>query len=791
MSEPREPPLRPAIPVTLYALFGAGFSARFALWYKPAWSTVIGAAALCLAVAALSYILTRRHAHASLGGALMMVAGVCVVALCVGKIGLSVRESAAAEMVETTISKLSFEAQGDSSSTQRGYRTRCGARLPSGRPATIWLTTKEPLMLGDAIRCVGRFTPNDESDWGRQSAAQGIVGTVHATHVAERGTTPSLILGSVREHRKKVVADLIATDTDGGAVVAGAVCGYQLAARDRSLPDLFSTCGVSHLMAVSGSHLATVSMLASVVLARSRIRVRARSLILLALGLLFVMFCGAPPSAVRSWIMCLAAQGALIVGRRSYGLSSVCLVALCMGLFDPTLFSQLGFLLSVSSVVALCLYASYGHYVMTQTFGHPWTALGRYRLGSAALSFYEQCVSMLSASIVAQVASIPLIVPIFGQLSLVGPLAGVVLALPFALVLMLGVVGAALRSAGIGGTFLSLASLCGDGVVGVLRFAAKVPFASMPVTDGSLLSACVLVLLACILVLWPRVRPLVVRAALILALALCGIWIVHGRYFAPARICVLDVGQADSILVQEGAHAILVDTGEDGSALAQLKLLGVSHLDLVVLTHLHADHVGGLDELIAGMHCERVAVAQGVSSNMDSRMLEDIRRHTKGNPLELSQDDSVAFGEVRMTVIGPAGCVTGNKNEDSLVMDVVIGRDKGLHALLTGDAERKELSSALDHASTGPIDLLKVGHHGSEVSIDEEEARKLRPLISVASAGEGNSYGHPTARCKSILESAGSRFLCTIDCGTIQVLPDRRGLKVLTTHQQKWLQDVA
>ena len=80
----------------------------------------------------------------------------------------------------------------------------------------------------------------------------------------------------------------------------------------------------------------------------------------------------------------------------------------------------------------------------------------------------------------------------------------------------------------------------------------------------------------------------------------------------------------------------------------------------------------------------------------------------------------------------------------------------------------------------GDIDLLKVGHHGSAVSVSAEEARALSPEVSVASAGEGNRYGHPRAECVEALESAGSRFLCTFDAGDVVVYPGVSGPRVST-----------
>lgn len=96
-------------------------------------------------------------------------------------------------------------------------------------------------------------------------------------------------------------------------------------------------------------------------------------------------------------------------------------------------------------------------------------------------------------------------------------------------------------------------------------------------------------------------------------------------------------------------------------------------------------------------------------------------------------------------------------------------------ALLTGDAEKDETAQVIAAGDAGDIDLLKVGHHGSAVSITAEEAALLRPEVSVASAGENNRYGHPRRECVVALESAGSLFLCTKDAGDVTVEPGEKG----------------
>ena len=96
--------------------------------------------------------------------------------------------------------------------------------------------------------------------------------------------------------------------------------------------------------------------------------------------------------------------------------------------------------------------------------------------------------------------------------------------------------------------------------------------------------------------------------------------------------------------------------------------------------------------------------------------------------------------------------------------------------LLTGDTERDELARYV--REVGDIDVLKLGHHGSKVSVDSASLDVLDPEVAIASAGEGNSYGHPDLTCVDVVEKSGARFLCTKDVGDITITPGEQGVRV-------------
>ena len=171
-----------------------------------------------------------------------------------------------------------------------------------------------------------------------------------------------------------------------------------------------------------------------------------------------------------------------------------------------------------------------------------------------------------------------------------------------------------------------------------------------------------------------------------------------------------------------------------------------------------------------------VYVARGASRGMPPELEE-----RSVVPIELEAGDRLSVGGFEATVVLPEGPVSGEENEDSLVLSVRYGED-GFGVLLTGDAEAGELVAVAD--MLGHVDVLKLGHHGSAASVDEEFLDLLDPQVGVASAGRDNPYGHPAASTVETLADAGVRFVCTADAGDVSLAPEEGGFVLGTARTE-------
>lgn len=647
-------------------------------------------------------------------------------------------------------SGLEFVVQGDPSINDDAYSYTCEARADGKNLATVRLSCDRELGAGSHVRVIGRVSRFENDAYGRSRVLRGEVRKVKAVRILSVDEGSS---GQLLRLRNGLLASIAPATDPARSLIAGVVCGRSAELRAQPAGDWFSVTGTAHLIAVSGSHLAIVGFVSEGVLQKTRCS-RGLQRAILAITLVgYAAFTGASPSAVRACCMVFATLVVNGAGRRRHGLSALFVTMSIFVLLRPTVLFETGFQLSCASVLAILCFCPYVTY-----------ALGELGVPSGV-------ASMLSVTLCSQLATLPITIPAFGTFSLIAPLANAVIGPVVSLLLAVSIVLVPFSLVEpLQAWALVVPMIAARCALFFEQLFAAVPGASVSVPPDSMWIYLVPCLLAVLLVWWPRPRARPMAVGLLCLMLAAAVPYVYWERFAPPLVTVLDVGQADAILVRQGGAVALVDCGLDERVVSALVRNNVHHIDAVFVTHWDEDHWGGLPDVLDQFSVGTIVVA---ADALDGAPAEVLNRPGV-TYRQVACGDTVDIGAFRTRVMWPFDTVDGEGNEDSLVLLLSYAQEgKSLRVLLTGDAELDQEREFV--REVGDIDVLKLGHHGSKVSVDTDLLGTLKPELSIASAGEGNRYGHPSDACIDAVKEAGGAFACTIEHGDITVAPTAKG----------------
>jgi competence protein ComEC len=253
---------------------------------------------------------------------------------------------------------------------------------------------------------------------------------------------------------------------------------------------------------------------------------------------------------------------------------------------------------------------------------------------------------------------------------------------------------------------------------------------------------------------------------------------------AELSVVFLDVGQGDSILIcAPNGQVMLIDGGRsidlaNQVILPQIKAWGASQVDVLVVTHPDADHISGLVGVLENFPVKLAALTGDQhTTQIYERLLTDIRDKSI-QALQVRTGTTLPFDPaVKLEVLSPDDEFVNhdNTNDGSIVLKLTYGQTS---FLFTGDAEMSANRAMLQRGADVRATVLKLGHHGSRTSTDENWLRAVQPQLGIISVGADNSYGHPHAEVIAALDQLGIQYLRTDEHGTITVVSDGAQLRV-------------
>jgi competence protein ComEC len=652
------------------------------------------------------------------------------------------------------------------------------------------------LARGDEITFVGQLGPvapvqNIElSDPIPRASAKGVLVSGGALSVErfKEGRSIFSWIDRARAHvRRRILASYVPRAEALGRAL---VLGENDLDPDEQLA--FQKSGLSHLLAVSGTHLvfAVASLVSGLRALLLRIewlalRVDVRRIVApigAVLALTYADFAGGSGSAVRAALMLTAVYVATTVGRALLGLSALAFSILFGVIVDPVVGYDISFLLSAAATAGLIVIG-------------PGLARPLERITMQPLKWVLQA---LATTVSAMVFCIPLLLVLSSEITIAGILANVVagpvgeiFALPLCL---LHTIAAPIqvfeRGLGLAGSGALLS------VSLIAKMSASLTFAqvSLPPPTTEQFACLGIVVLAFTtnpidesMGKGSNFKIFFGRYALLLvgALALFALEFAAMRAGAPIgklRITAIDVGQGDSLLVDlPDGRLMLIDGGgavtggPDPGRFILAPLLRARRrkkIDIAVLTHPHPDHFGGLTTLLpnipVGEFWEAGDIAREQAGELANLRQILHRKKTKFYQLKELCGSTRHFASAKVEVLGP--CPNANPaysaNDQSLVLRLSIGRRT---AILPGDAEVIEERDLIDQQGRRlRADLLKLGHHGSKSSTSENWLYAVQPAMAIASVGLRNRFGHPHSSTLERLRRHHVPIYRTDELGSIQ-----------------------
>ncbi|MDQ1739942.1 MAG: competence protein ComEC [Pseudonocardiales bacterium] len=531
---------------------------------------------------------------------------------------------------------------------------------------------------------------------------------------------------------------------------------------DPVLADRFRVAGLTHLTAVSGTNLSLVVGAVALLLRRARASPKVIALVSMVVLVGFVVLARPSPSVLRAAVMAGIALVALATGRQRAALPVLAASTFGLLLWQPGLAVNFGFALSVTATAALLLVAP------------GWVQALRRRGVPAGLA------EALAVAAAAHLVTVPIIAGISGRISLVAIPANVLAEPVVAAATLLGLL-AALSSV----LWLPLAALLAQlagwpcrWLVWVAEYFGSLPGASLPwpsgVRGGLLLAA-----LSTGMMLLCR-RP-AARVLLAVAAALGVLIQIPGRAVLVAWpppgwiIVACDIGQGDALVLNAGqGSAVVIDAGPDPVPMDRcLHELGVTRVRLLVLSHDHLDHVGGVSGVLHGRQVDRVLSSPLTDPASGHRLVLSAlaSRHLSPERAEVGQ--RLAAGQAQLEVLGPSHVFLGSRSDPNNSSVVLRATVAGVRILLPGDAEVEAQDDLLGSGADLRADILKVPHHGSAYS-DPAFLQAVHARLGLISVGVGNDYGHPSPLLIAELARLGVPVARTDQQGDIAVV-DRGG----------------
>ena len=555
---------------------------------------------------------------------------------------------------------------------------------------------------------------------------------------------------------------------DEAAFLKGLITGER-SDISKEMKDTFVNAGVMHLIAVSGLNVAYIIISITLILSLFRFSLILRVIVTIAFLIFYCLFTGNSASIVRASIMGILVLAAFVMERRINFYNLIGIAAMLILIYDTNKLFDAGFILSFSATVSMAVFLRKFESLYLNKFKELNIKGKKITLLLAALFF---------TSLSAQIGTIPITANYFEKISLISLVANIA-AVPLSnLSLAIGFLQMAV--AGFSDHLSSVISEVNNLLLYVqlffIKWCASLDFAYIRISNFNITDIVCYYLIILILLTVNEKRKILFSIMLCLII-ICGKYIYDLDLSKKLRVSFLDVGQGDCSVIQTpDGKIILVDCGRtsfisnsgERAIAPYLRRIGTDRIDLLIITHLHLDHIGGINYLLENFEIGRIIESgqkfpTSFTNTMDSLIkVKNIPRQTvrAGDFIDEMKDLRLYFLFPDNKFVNSSGNTIGNNLNNGSVAFILKFRET--EVFFTGDIEKESERFLCDvYSDFLKTDVLKVAHHGSITSTTIPFIIRNKPAYAVISCGMYNKFKHPSDIVLNRLEKSGSKIFRT------------------------------
>ena len=652
----------------------------------------------------------------------------------------------------------------------RGYRVDAKIQQ-DGIPAVnvrLYYSGQIDVRPGDVIKFTARFRNTRENDNGDRLdflTSRGIFLSGYVTgsiDILSQNGSLLYLPRIVSRHISDKIGDIFPSDV--APFMQALLTGNRAELNtDIATNSALTGSGIIHVVSLSGMHVAFLMGFLGLLI-RDR---RLYAFCGLPLLLFFMAMAGFTPAVTRAGIMQAFLICAPIFKRESDSITSLSAALLLLLIINPYSIASVGLQLSFTATLGIMLVSP----LINNKLIKPIRAWEMYKQ-KVPKRMLLYVVSGFSTTIGALIFTFPLTAIHFGYVSLIAPLTNVLTLWAISIVFPLGLIASLLAFLH---NYLSIiivfpVTALVRYVLATARFLSSAAYSTIYTSNLLIMFwlAYVYVLFITLPLLKARLKQyLLPVCSSILLLCILLILIPQAQDFGTTSLTVLDVGQGQSVALISEGHTIVIDCGSisrnNAGSITHEYLLGRGKtvIDLLIITHFHADHVNGIEFLLSRMPVTALAIPDPENFFLAEDILNLARRRGT-DIIYVTQALDIDFGSLNIMIYPPLGSIS--ENERGLAI-LSIG---SINALITGDMNASSERALLRYAVIPELDVLIVGHHGSRHSTAQELLDVTMPKIAIIPVGR-NSFGHPTAEVIDRLELIGSTVYRTDHMGHITV----------------------